>query len=60
MNLIYINFSLDSARPQAWYKKVVKVKIKTVGLTFFKKIGNVKFFYNIAQFYSNMMKTSCT
>ena len=28
---------------------------RTVGLTFFKKIGNVKFFYNIAQFYSNMI-----
>ena len=35
---------MDFARPRAWYKKVVKIKIKTVGLTFFKKIGNVKFF----------------
>ena len=31
------------------------MKIKTVGLIFFKKIGNVKFLYNIPQFYANMM-----
>ena len=41
--------------PKVWYKKVAEIKIKTVGLTIFKKIGNVEFFYNIAQFYSNMM-----
>ena len=41
--------------PKLGIKNVVKIKIKTVSLTFFKKIGNNKFLKNIAQFYSNMM-----
>ena len=41
---------LDSDRRQTGYKKVVKFQIKIVGLTFIKKIRNVKYFIIILNF----------